>query len=200
MKRHRVDPIWPGEDCYIVAGGPSLAGFDFAKFNGRRTIVINSSVLSYPQADVLFFGDDRWWLWHGEFVRKNFSGLVYSAAHVADPMVTNLVRRRPPPFITAARDEVTMQHTSLTAAINLAVHFGCRRLVLLGADMQPAADGTTHHHEPHPVPQVAGCWDKQMVELYSAGQTLTDLGIEVINTSLNSRIDWWPKREIGELL
>lgn len=195
-----AEPIWQGETCYIVAGGPSLAGFDFSRLDGRKVIVINSSVFSYPAAPVLFFGDARWWVWNCKRVKEVFEGHIFTASEVNDGRVRNLVKKTPPPHISADRGSVMMQRTSLSAAINLAIHFGSPRLVLLGADQQAAPNGRTHHHEPHPIPQMRGCWDVQIKELRLVADAVKELGVEVINTSLQSRIDWWPKQPIEELL
>lgn len=195
-----AEAIWPGETIYIICGGPSLIGFDFSILAGRRVMVINSSVFAYPSADVLFFGDARWWMWNAAKVKPSFAGRIFTCADIADPRISNLVKRKPPPFIATNRGDVAMQRTSLTAAINLAVHFGCSRMVLLGADQKPAEDGRTHHHEPHPVPVIQGAYDLQMRELREVAKAVADLGIEVINTSLQSRIDFWRKQPIEEML
>lgn len=200
MQYVQAEAIWPGETCYIVAGGPSLRGFDFSRLEGRKVIVINSSVFSYPAADVLFFGDARWWGWHAMQVRSIFKGIIFTASEATDGRLQNLHKRLPPPVITESRGEVTMRHTSLTATLNLAFHFGVSRIILLGADQQAASDGMTHHHQPHPAATLPGCWDKQILELRDAGESLKALGIEVINTSLGSRIDWWPKQSIEDFL
>ncbi len=92
-----------------------------------------------------------------------------------------------------------MGRTSLHAAMNFAVHLGASRLVLLGADMQPDGE-RTHHHAPHPWPQKPGCWDTQMTALRQTVEPLAQMGIEVINTSPVSRIDWWPKASLDECL
>lgn len=200
MRYAMAEAIWPGETCFIVAGGPSLTGFDFARLEGRKVIAINSSVFSCPSAPILFFGDARWWWWNAEKICSGFKGHIFTCSEIDHPRVHNLVKRKPPPFVAEDRGQVSMNHTSLTAAINLAVHFGCQRLVLLGADMQAGADGRAHHHEEHPVAVMPGCWDVQMKDLRSVAASLSDLGVEVINTSMESRIDWWPKKPIeGQL-
>lgn len=193
-------PIWAGETAFIIAGGPSLAGFDFSRLAGRRVIAINSSVFSCPSAGVLFFGDERWWRWNADKVKRTYAGRIFTCSSVADPVVHNLVKRRPPPYISPERGDVTMLRTSLTASINLAIHFGCTRLILLGADMKAAANGRAHHHPEYPVRNLPTCWDVQMTELREVAKSISDLGIEIINTSLESRIDWWPKQSIEELL
>src|SRR4029450_12910778 len=52
---------WPGETVFIVGGGPSVLQQDLGLLRGRRVIVINSSFYSVPWADILYFGDYRWW-------------------------------------------------------------------------------------------------------------------------------------------
>lgn len=200
MNFARAEAIWPGETAFIIAGGPSLGGFDFSRLSGRKVIAINSSIFSCPTADALFFGDERWWGWNAEKVRAAYSGRIFTCSSIAEPRIHNLVKSKPPPFLTTERGAVTMQRTSLTATINLAVHFGCTRLVLLGADMKAAPGGRAHHHPEHPVANLPNCWDVQMVELRNVAKSIVDLGVEVINTSLDSRIDWWTKQPIGELL
>jgi hypothetical protein len=195
-----AEPIWRGETGFIIAGGPSLCGFDFSRLAGRKVMAINSSVFSYPAADVLFFGDARWWAWNAKQVRKDYKGLIFTCSESEDPRINNLVKIRPPPHLSTDRGQVTMQRTSLTAAINLSVHFGCARIVLMGVDQKAGADGRTHHHEPHPVPSLKNCYDIQSKELREMAKSVADLGVEIINTSLGSRIDWWPKQPIEELL
>lgn len=194
-----ASPIWGGETCFILCGGPSLAGFGFERLKGRKIIAVNSSVFSAPFADVLFFGDLRWWSWHHKRLPE-FKGLVVTTAPVNTVSIRRMEKIRPPPAITDDRKALTTGHTSLTGAINLAVHFGCRKLVLLGADMTAAPDGRTHHHDPHPVPSRVGCWDLQMDELRQTVAPLRQRSVEVINTSIGSRIDWWPKLGIDEVL
>lgn len=193
-------PIWQGEMAYIIAGGPSLTGFDWSLLDGRKSIAINSSILSYPGAAACFFGDARWWMWNAGKVKATYAGPIFTCSEIADPRVHNLLKVKPAPYISTDPASVMMQRTSLTAAMNLAVHFGCARLVLLGADMKASHDGRAHHHQEHPIAQIPGCWDKQMTELRNVADALRAVGVEVINASLDSRIDWWPKQPIEELL
>jgi hypothetical protein len=190
--------MWEGETAFIVAGGPSLIGFDFEKLKGKRVIAINTSYEKVPFADVLLFGDERWWNWRRDHAR-NFAGLIVHCGGLHD-MRLKRMKPAPPPGLKLDRDSLCFRHTSLTAAINLAVHFGVKRIALLGADMQKDAEGRSHHHKPHPVPSRQGCWDLQMKDLETLVKPLLLAGIEVINTSLQSRLGFWPKRDVMELL
>lgn len=191
-------PIWPGETCFIVCGGPSLIGFDFARLRGRRVIAINSSYEKVPFADVLVFGDGRWWNWRRDDAR-NFGGLIVHCGEQRDQRLS-VMKPVKPPGLARPRDSLCFLNTTLTAAINLAVHFGVKRIVLLGADMQKDAAGRSHHHAPHPVASREGCWNRHMADLATLVEPLAKAGIEVVNVSPSSLIDFWPKRDVGDLM
>jgi hypothetical protein len=108
----------------------------------------------------------------------------------------------PPPGLSFDPTCVVSQRTSLQGAINLAVHLGAIRIVLLGADMRRARDGRSHHHSPHPRPNKPGnrTWDAQMMQLRLTVTPLRERGIEVFNTSPISRITWWPRAELTACL
>lgn len=183
---------WPGETAFIIAGGPSVPADAATLLRGRRVIVINSSHQLVPEADFLFFGDSRWW---NENRRKaaGFAGRIVSLTGVTDPRVLIVRRYDVKVGLSLKPDGLVMGRTSLQAAINLAFLLGSRRIVLLGADMGPAPDGRTHHHEPHPWPLRPGCWDEQMQFLKYMVEPLKAAGVEVLNASPVSRIPWWPK-------
>jgi hypothetical protein len=195
-----ASPEWKGEAVFIIAGGPSVAQQDLGPLRGRRTIAINSSWEAAPLASVLFFGDERWWRHNRERLAGFGGRIVTVAKFVAEPGLLRMEKRRPPPALASERTALAMRYTSLAGAINLAVHLGAARLVLLGADLKAAANGRTHHHKDHPWPAKPGCWDKQLVEVRAMAGPLAALGIEVVNTSMESRIDWWAKRPLVDCL
>ena len=49
----------------IVAGGPSLAGFDWRRLDGERVIAINRACEVLPHADVLWWSDAGFARRHG---------------------------------------------------------------------------------------------------------------------------------------
>lgn len=197
----KVPRDWPGEVAYVIAGGPSVLSQDLTLLKGRRVIVVNSSWEAFPEAQYLFFGDYRWFYQHRDKLKIGFKGRVVTPCSVTRGKEILLLKKvKPPPGICADPAKISMFFTSLQGALNLSVHLGARRIVLLGADMRPASDGRTHHHEPHPWPQKRDCWDKQMIDLETTVRPLADMGIEVINTSLESRLTWWPKMRLEDCL
>ena len=117
-----------------------------------------------------------------------------------------------------ARDSATVacEHTSLRGAMNLALHLTGAfdpenprpRLVLLGADGGPTvtagSDGREirrdHHHGPHPWAQKPETWTKQYAELKSTAAPLADLGVEVLNASPGTKLDFWPVTTLDAVL
>lgn len=191
---------WPGETVFIIAGGPSVSGLDLHALKGRRVIAINSSVFAWPAAEFLYFGDARWFQMNRARLADYGGVKVTTARPVLAKDVCRMRKIRMPPGLALEPDALVMQRTSLSGAINLAVHLGAAHVVLLGADMGPDEKGRTHHHAPHAWPQRPGCWDEQIKELRLMVGPLKQAEVEVVNCSMQSRIDWWPKVKFEEAL
>jgi hypothetical protein len=178
---------WPGETVFIVGGGPSVLGVDLEALRGRRVIAINSSVYKLPWADFLYFGDWRWWNEpHNRAAIAGFAGRVVTTSRmVSEDKKVLVCRSAKPPGLALAHDSLMQKWTSLTAATNLAAHLigPGGTIVWLGADGRLAADGRSHHHQPHRWPHRAGCYDKQHADLVTIVPSLRTLKIAAFNAS-----------------
>lgn len=190
-------PLWRGETAFILAGGPSVLSLDLSLLAGRKVIAINSAWKTYRQADVLFFADGRWW----KQFKPAFAGMmVTTATEIGVPGIHVLEKTAPKEGLTLDRRKVALRRTSVTGAINLAVHFGCDRIVLLGVDGGPV-NGVRHNHDDrYPWPMVNGCWDEHAVEFAQIEPSARALGISILNASPESRIDVWPKVSFAEAI
>jgi hypothetical protein len=172
---------WEGETVFIVGGGPSVLGVDLEALRGQRVIAINSSVYKLPWADILYFGDWRWW--HEPENRAavaSFRGRVVTTSRMcSEDKQVLMCRAAKPPGLALARDSLVQKWTSLTAATNLAAHLvgPGGTIVWLGADGRLAADGRSHHHQPHRWPHRPGCYDKQHADLVTIVPSLRALKI-----------------------
>ena len=191
--------LWPGETCFIVGGGPSVADIDLEQLRGRRTLVVNASFKTIPWADVLFFGDTRFWSEHRAEIDK-FKGMIVTASLSARTSNIKRLRKIKQPGLAVNPFEVFVQWTSVAGAISLAAHFGVARIVGIGWDGGPDGKGRTHYHKPHPWPQKPDCWEKQRAELETLAGPLRKRGIDVINCSPKSRIDFWPRMTLDDYL
>ena len=175
---------WECETVFIVAGGPSLRELDLELLRGRRVIVINSSIYAIPWADILYFGDWRWWH-DNQAAVANFHGRVVTVSRLPRDQKVLICRKTNPPGLAMANDSLMQKWTSLTAATNLAAHLvgSGGTIVWLGADGRPAADGRTHHHKPHRWPVRPDCYGKHRADLATILPSLQAMKISGFNAS-----------------
>lgn len=71
---------WPGEDVWLIGGGPSSVGFNYAALNGRRAIYVNDAVRQAPQepSSIVFSVDPQWML-RNHALLTDFPGAKYLA-------------------------------------------------------------------------------------------------------------------------
>lgn len=175
---------------------------DLSVLKGRRTIAINSSVFSAPFVDFCFFGDRRWFVEHRTAVLASTARLVTNSPSVRDERVHEMKKVKPPPGIVDDPQTLPMLWTSTAPAMNLAVHLGAKRIVLLGLDGNFARDGRIHHHAEYDrFPAPPNNWQAMQFEsLGYCAKPLRDRGIEVVNTSLNSSVPYWKRKPLEECL
>lgn len=206
---------WKGETAFILAGGPSLRGFDAAPLRYRRVITINDSWRLAPWATVLYFFDQRWWQWQIDANPRavgnsevSFHWLIYNGFWVSagpdfrDHPQVRYLRLSGPTGLETAPDALRHGSNSGYQAINLAYHFGASRIVLLGYDMQ-CAGNTTHWHNDHtePVGTFRVTLEQTMLPKFETlVEPLAAAGVEVINATPNSALTCWPHQPLEEVL
>lgn len=199
-----VPQEWPGECCYVVAGGPSVGAHDLEQLRGRRVIVINSSIHAVPWADICYFGDWRWWNEpENQAAVASFAGRAVTVSRlVSDPKVL-VCRSVKPPGLAQSRDSLTQKWTSLTAATNLAAHLIGRggTIVWLGADGKPAADGRVWHHKPHRWGPKPTRYNLHRSDIATMVEPLRAMGVTLLNASPGSAYaDLWPVVRLQDVL
>lgn len=192
-------PEWEGHAAFIICGGTSVLQQDLSLLKGRKVGVINSSVYTYPDADVLYFGDMKWWREHRIALKDSFKGRIVSAdENVSPDEPVFKMRKAKPPGLSSAPDTVMQKATSLTAAINLFVHLQANPIVLLGADgREIVKDGkrVTHHHAPHKWEPKANRFERWRNDLATIIPSLEERRTTVLNVSPGTQWPWWPVYE-----
>lgn len=145
----RPEPLFAGQLMFLLAGGPSLKQATADRIRGHGAImVINSSHLLVPDADVLFFTDSGWAERHVEVIRT-WRGIAITLSTAAKAMFPDILKRFKVEWSDDFRDpsEGTIKagRSSGHTAISVAHALGCRDVVLLGYDMR-LVDGREHHH------------------------------------------------------
>lgn len=195
----KVERIWDNATVYLVGGGPSLLGFDWSQLNDKHCIAINRAYEVVPNAEVLYWTDHQFYRWHQEGINA-FQGLKYTCRPIRVPTQNvNFLRGNNKRGLDERTTHVCHGNNSGYGAINLAIHLGAKRIVLLGYDLH-SDENTTHWHDGYPRRHNHSIYDRLMHYFDSVVAPLNSLGIEVINANPKSRLDAFKKMKLEEAL
>lgn len=196
-----VPKAHPGETVVLIGGGPSLRDFDVGQVRGRaRVITVNNAYQLAPWSDYHFFGDRRWWRWHGPQFPADYRGRIVTAsmAIFQETRVLRLNRCYDGPLAENPTEVSGIDSGHM--AINLAYHLGAARIVLLGYDMGFAADGESHWHPDHEVPSSEHNYLQKFAPAYPGlVALLAKRGVEVVRCT-PSRLTCVPEVSLEDAL
>lgn len=194
---------WRGETCLLVASGPSAAKVDLAPACGRvRAIAVNNSWQLAPWADILYATDGRWWREYSGCAE--FAGLRLTSDEGAarEFGITRCkCRKRDDRILLDEPGEVGWGGNSGFHALNLAIQFGCEKIILVGYDMQTRHG--LHWHEDHPGDMhnpSAGNVERWRRAVDGARTIADMLGVRIINCAPESALVHYPKMSLEEAL
>ena len=197
--------LWPGETVACLGGGPSLTQADVDRLRGRaRVIAINDAWRLATWADVLYGCDWRWWLKHRGV--PGFAGLKVSLSnshgHLVDYPEIRLLENTGVDGLEVRASGLRTGRNGGYQAINLAVHLGARRILLLGYDMRAATDGRTHWFGDHADwPTRPSVYATAMLPHFAGlAAALRDAGVETINCTPGSVLTAFPMAEVETVL
>ena len=192
-----ISPIYKDETIFIIGGGPSLKNFNFDLLKRKKVIAINKAFLTVPWANVLYWTDSRFYNWFKAQIHA-FKGL--KVTNKPKPVTDDIINLRDTGRTGLDLDRSSLRHgnNSGYAAINLAVHLGAKKIVLLGYDMSLSGN-KSHWHEGYSTPTNHKVYKNSMLPHFD---TLVDpikkLGIEIWNANPNSDLTCFPKCTIEE--
>ncbi len=223
-----VLPAWAGQVVVILGGGPSLTVDQVERVAGAhaaglaRVIAVNDTYLLAPWADVQYAADGNWHRWqtagaakpllgmNADHVRDRwaqFAGQKCSiessgTVHIADSV--HLLRNAHGAvhgfgLSLDPRALVTGRNSGFQA-LNLAILAGAEKVILLGFDGKPGADGRTHWFGDHPQPTPAAAYPLYRQAMSAAEVDIKAAGVTVLNCSIGSAIDAFPKMTLEESL
>lgn len=203
MPLWKPEPIWTGQDVFIIGGGPSLCGFDWSLLIDEKTIGCNNAFRLGPEVCDICVFCDRQFIFSGP--NKPRKGFYDELAKFPNPVVTNdnQLATRSEPWLkfmprlvkgfSATPDALCYNCSTGAAAVNLAALLGAAKIYLLGFDMQMDEYGKPNYHE--------YIIDKPQQEVYdrifsSFGNVVRGMrekfpGVEVYNVNNKSRMTWF---------
>lgn len=190
-----VPRLWPDGECFIVGGGPSVKHIDVDALKGRRVIAVNMAYKLGNWMDVLFFGDCRW-LKDNTKDLLSFAGLKITTCeqHRGKLGIKVVRRRNSPPGLSSDPKTVIWNLSSGACAINLAAHFGVKRIVLLGYDMK-SREKEHHWHNYYQSARSGKRYDpytRFMKQFPSIAEALKKRKIECVNACEDSALKVFP--------
>ncbi|MES2634021.1 MAG: hypothetical protein V4669_13690 [Pseudomonadota bacterium] len=223
-----VVPLWKGLTAVIIGGGPSLTKhqlkltYEARATSEIRVIAVNDAFLVAPWSDVCHAADARWHRWMSAGIDKPGLGLTANDVRAAwarfegqksgihfpgnegiDDAVHMLRNRDGGSHGTGLSLDplrlVTGRNSGFQS-LNLAVLAGAKRIVLIGFDGAPDAQGKEHFHGGHPRPTPPAVYPMYRQAMNEARKALLDAGVTVLNASPGSAIDAFPKVELAEAL
>ncbi len=195
-----VTRLWPGETVVCIGTGPSLTRDDVDYCRGRaKVIAVKHAIEWAPWADAIYScGQDagKWWQRTGPSL-ADYAGLRYTLDPAAAAWA-NVLKNTGFLGLETDPDGLRTGKNSGYQAINLAVHLGAARIVLLGYDMQPDGDRDhffgAHWHGSRPP-------FRAFVDLFETlVQPLRELGIQILNATRRTALTCFPKVSIEEAL
>ena len=209
------DNDWQGERCVVIAGGPSLRGFDFERLRGERIITVNRAHEKVPWSNVNISLDWRWWCWttNGALGRvsqelwRTYKGVKLmidgdEENPKADdyPPEVQVVPAYPNANKFSVSIEYGLGHGSNSgfAALNLALVLGAEEVYLLGFDMRGEHGKQAHWHDEYPHQQGDPVYKKMIAAFRIALHHIYERWphVRIVNCNPHSALDAF---EFGDL-
>lgn len=211
MECERIVADW-NVPVIVVASGPSLnpqIAWTCRKkrwFDGWRIVVINDAYKFFVHADILYGCDAKWWETHGG--APEFTGEKWSS-HSEPKDAANDKREAANRFGLRcvygyhrpgfSRDPSCIHYGSNSGfqAVNIAIHKGATKIVLVGFDMRVSGDGRNHFFGDHPKPLQHNTNYKGFIQQF---QQACPPPVPIINATPGSALKCFPMKPLEEAL
>lgn len=197
----RVPALCPGGTVVCLATGPSLTPADVDHCRGKATvIVVNDAWRLAPWAHALIASDAAWWRHHHGV--PEFPGLKYCVEPSAATWPgVQILRNTGSAGVETDPTGLRTGRNTGAAAVNLAVHFGATRVVLLGYDMEAKDEAHSHFFGGHPQGLRGGSPYPLFREHFTKMVApLQALGVAVLNCSRHTALTCFPRLTLEEAL
>lgn len=180
----------------MAATGPSLTPAVAAQCVGQPVVAVNDAYRLLPAADVLYACDPDWWTLHAGC--PGFAGEKWSSHElphndkraVAAQYGLRLVPGRDAEEFSRDPGRIHYGSTSGFQALNLALLFGARRVVLVGFDMHSKRG--RHFFGDHPEPLSNWMRFETVVPFFRRAAAALSPEVAIVNATPGSALDCFP--------
>jgi hypothetical protein len=201
-----VPKILPhGGTVLVLGSGPSLtkSDVDYAAARVDAVIAVNDAYKLIPNATALYAADAHWWGWHqGAAAHTSARGMHYPAftgrfkyclkqTPYSDVLI---LKKGPETGLSLDPAAVALGRNSVYQAVNVGIHFGGTRILLLGVDMQ--GEHFFGRHPNNTLPPFATCIQR----FETMVKPLKLAGVEVINCTRKTALKVFPCVQLEDAL
>lgn len=197
----RVPALCPGGTVVCLACGPSLVPADVDACRGKATVIaVNDAWRLAPWADALIASDAAWWRVHQGV--PAFPGLKFCLEPSAATWPgVQILQNTGSEGLEAEPTGLRTGRNTGAAAINLAVHFGASRVILLGYDMDAKDEAHSHFFGAHPLGLRGGSPYALFRQMFATMvEPLRNLDVHVVNCSRQTALTCFPRMPLAEVL
>lgn len=174
-----------------IASGPSLlkSDIDYCISKGWRIAACNNAAFICDRLDLFLAMDARWWEKYGRRVVKTGAECWTPSPVIANRLKINCYDMRLGGGYSKTRGLTYWGELSGYQLLQAASWSGCRKIVMLGYDMQHTG-GQAHYHDDHPADWPnAQELDRKMTYWPKLAHQAARHGIELINCSRETAIN-----------
>jgi len=201
---------WAGAKVVIIASGPSLMQEDLEMVRRwraqivpemRKVVVINTTFLAAPWADLLYSADFAWWHHYAAEVKEVFQGECWTQSEPAKKNYgLNYVTCERRVGLSAIPGVIHSGGNSGYQSIGLTASFGASEIVLLAFDMQRTG-GVSHHHGDHPKElRQSSPFATWLRSFKALSKDLKSANIRVVNASRSTALEDFDRVPLDEAL
>lgn len=198
-------PDWVGSDVAIIASGPSMKDIDVSCINGRcKVIAIKKTIEKCEWADAVYGCDAPWW--RSVQGLPKFNGIKICYRDNALDGYPDIRRIN----MNKDSDELLLDEPAMIGsggnsafqALNLAVQFGARRILLVGCDMtdRPGAHWYGRNNWMNAGNPSAHNFTRWVKAFFKIVPKLNEIGVDVINSSPYGALKAFPCRSVPDVL
>ena len=196
----RLLPV--GGTVVCIGSGPSLTLEDVASCQGQGLVVaVNDAIQYAPFAVALMASDAEWWAAHRGV--PTFSGLKYCLEPRAYGRWSDVQVLRNTGHEGLELDSTGLKtgRNSGAAAINLAVHLGATRILLLGYDCARDRKGREHFFGAHRPGLRNGSPYRLFRQMFAKmAAPLKAVGVTIVNCSRRTEIECFERQPLEQAL
>lgn len=194
MELETLTPRWTS--CVVAGTGPSLTAAVAEQCRGSHVIAVNDAYRLMPFADVLYACDAAWWTVHRGV--PEFTGEKWSS-HSKGNEKQEAAKRYGLRLVAGKRADgfstdpscIHYGGNSGFQAVNLAILWGCTRILLVGFDMKTVRK-KRHFFGNHPAPLNNPWRFDSFIQNFAKAAKSLPAGVEILNCTPGSALQCFP--------